>query len=188
MLSVWGNSVMCSICQVRELKLSPSDLLSICVTYRPPSSCIYFFDKFSDMMEKAILEDGEIVVLGDFNCDVMKYNEDSNTRILQSTMDGFLFSQLINVPTRVTVSTQTLIDHIYTTNPEKHILSGVFNTAVSDHYLIFTVYGEDKPTTASKKIIQWRDFKGEVQSRITIISKERVQIYLQIGAKIMKIG
>ena len=30
--------------------------------------------------------------------------------------------------------------------------------------------------------------KGEVQSRITIISKERVKISLQIGAKIMKIG
>ena len=32
------------------------------------------------------------------------------------------------------------------------------------------------------------DFKGEVQSRITIISKERVKIPPQIGAKIMKIG
>ena len=31
-------------------------------------------------------------------------------------------------------------------------------------------------------------FKGEVLSRITIISKERVQISLQIGAKMMKIG
>ena len=30
--------------------------------------------------------------------------------------------------------------------------------------------------------------KGEVQSRITIISKERVKISLQIGAKMMKIG
>ena len=33
-----------------------------------------------------------------------------------------------------------------------------------------------------------QDFKGEVQSRITIISKERVKISLQIGAKMMKIG
>ena len=30
--------------------------------------------------------------------------------------------------------------------------------------------------------------KGEVQSRITINSKERIKISLQIGAKIMKIG
>ena len=33
-----------------------------------------------------------------------------------------------------------------------------------------------------------RGFKGEVQSRITIISKERVKISLQIGANMMKIG
>ena len=32
------------------------------------------------------------------------------------------------------------------------------------------------------------NIKGEVQSRIIIISKERVKISLQIGAKIMKIG
>ena len=31
-------------------------------------------------------------------------------------------------------------------------------------------------------------FKGEVQSRITIYSKERIKISLQIGAKMMKIG
>ena len=31
-------------------------------------------------------------------------------------------------------------------------------------------------------------FKGEAQSRITIISKESIQISLQIGAKMMKIG
>ena len=33
-----------------------------------------------------------------------------------------------------------------------------------------------------------REFKGEVQSRITIISKESIKISLQIGAKLMKIG
>ena len=74
-------------------------------------------------------------------------------------MDGFLFSQLIDAPTRVTTTTQTLIDHIYSTNPEKHTESGVFNTSISDHYLIFTVYGEDRPFTP-KKVIQWRDFKN----------------------------
>ena len=34
----------------------------------------------------------------------------------------------------------------------------------------------------------FKHVKGEVQSRITIISKERVKISLQIGANMMKIG
>ena len=33
-----------------------------------------------------------------------------------------------------------------------------------------------------------KNIKGEVQSRITIISKESIKISLQIGAKMMKIG
>ena len=41
---------------------------------------------------------------------------------------------------------------------------------------------------ALKKLHFKSIFKGEVQSRITIISKERVKISLQIGAKMMKIG
>ena len=141
-----------------KLKLDCGNYVSICVTYRPPNCSVDFFDKFSNMMEEAILDVGEIVVLGDFNCDVMKSNEDCNTKLLQSAMDGFLFSQLIDLPTRVTVSTQTLIDHIYSTNPEKHSLSGVFTTTVSDHYLIFTIYDELRSTTPMKTI-QWRDFK-----------------------------
>ena len=48
----------------------------------------------------------------------------------------------------------------------------------------------------SKSINTWarrltstmRVVKGEVQSRITIISIERVKISLQMGAKMMKIG
>ena len=36
--------------------------------------------------------------------------------------------------------------------------------------------------------ISGRIVKGEVQSRITINSKERIKISLQIGAKMMKIG
>ena len=35
---------------------------------------------------------------------------------------------------------------------------------------------------------EFQKFKGEVQSRITIILKERVKISLQIGANMMKIG
>ena len=46
------------------------------------------------------------------------------------------------------------------------------------------------PCTKSMEVSESRmeRVKGEVRSRITIISKERVNISLQIGAKMMKIG
>ena len=49
-------------------------------------------------------------------------------------------------------------------------------------------YGESGPFWPLVYFHSFEALKGEVQSRITIISKERVKISLQIGAKIMKIG
>ena len=74
-------------------------------------------------------------------------------------MSGFLFDQLIDVQTRVTTTSQTIIDLIYSTDIENHSLNGVLKTSFSDHYMIFTVYG-DADITQKENIIEWRDFKG----------------------------
>ena len=55
-------------------------------------------------------------------------------------------------------------------------------------YTLFYSLVYKKKKKKKKKKISLYLFKGEVQSRITIILKERVKISLQIGAKIMKIG
>ena len=49
------------------------------------------------------------------------------------------------------------------------------------HYQTVIIHFEELPILSIR-------FKGEVQSRITIISKESIKISLQIGAKMMKIG
>ena len=45
--------------------------------------------------------------------------------------------QLITCPTRVTCNTSTLIDHILTNSSEKIFQSGVIDSRISDHRLIF---------------------------------------------------
>ena len=45
--------------------------------------------------------------------------------------------QLITCPTCVTCNTSTLIDHILTNSTEKIIQSGVIDSGISDHQLIF---------------------------------------------------
>ena len=54
-------------------------------------------------------------------------------------MDGSLLTQLIVSPTRVTMNSRTLIDHMYTTCGDNHVLSGVVKTHVSDHFLTFSI-------------------------------------------------
>jgi len=47
---------------------------------------------------------------------------------------------LINIPTRVTATSSTLIDHIYTNEKKKSKYSGVLvNSDLSDHYAVFTI-------------------------------------------------
>ena len=91
------------------------------------------------MLNKALDLDGEVLVMGDFNCDLLSGNLDSKTQMLVSIMDGTLLTQLIVSPTRVTMNSRTLIDHMYTTCGDNHVLSGVVKTHVSDHFLTFTI-------------------------------------------------
>ena len=44
---------------------------------------------------------------------------------------------MIGEPTRVTLTTSTLIDHVATNKPENVVASGIFNITLSDHYLVF---------------------------------------------------
>ena len=46
---------------------------------------------------------------------------------------------MINEPTRVTLTTSSLIDHVVTNTPEKISHSGVVHTGISDHSLIYAI-------------------------------------------------
>ena len=122
-----------------SVKMRDIKPLLICVLYRPPNSSDNFFDILSTMLNKALDLDGEVLVMGDFNCDLLSGNLDSKTQTLVSIMDGSLLTQLIVSPTRVTMNSRTLIDHMYTTCGDNHVLSGVVKTHVSDHFLTFTI-------------------------------------------------
>ena len=109
--------------------------------YRPPDSTV---DKFRDL-ENVIsyLEtlQKEIIFLGDANCNLLEGNSCGSgpAKHMRSFYDSFGFKLLINEPTRVTLDTKTLIDHIATTDPKNIVNSGVIRPGVSDHYAVFCV-------------------------------------------------
>ena len=51
----------------------------------------------------------------------------------------FSFKQLIEEPTRVTLITATVIDHVATTCPKNIIKSGVLRVSLSDHYTVYCI-------------------------------------------------
>jgi hypothetical protein len=63
-------------------------------------------------------------------------------------------------PTRVTSSTATLIDHIYTNHKDHCISSGLIEYSVSDHDLIYTIKEIGVKRQAGEHKIKYRDFSN----------------------------
>ena len=102
--------------------------------YRPPSaSLINFSEILNGMIADSVNKN--VVLVGDFNIDLVE--EESSTDF-SNMMYSHNMYPLINVPTRVTDSSATCIDHIWY-NGYNVSHSGCFVTDISDHYLIFCV-------------------------------------------------
>ena len=126
--------------------------------YRPPSSDIDIFNDFELFLFKCDIEDKELILLGDLNCDFSKVPQDFCTRKLQTLCSLYQLTQIINEPTRVTETTSSLIDVILTNTPENISTSGVLHIGVSDHSLVYTIR-KFKLSTFRPTVKEVRDFK-----------------------------
>ena len=109
--------------------------------YRPPNSPIGIFSPFESLIGKLDSENVEFFVLGDMNCDMITTRYDNDTSKLRSIADVYGLEQLISEPTRITPTSSTLIDLIYTNCSDKIACSGVCHIGISDHSMVY-VYGK----------------------------------------------
>ena len=63
----------------------------------------------------------------------------TKSKTLNNLCTSLNMKQLITLPTRVTETSKTLIDVIFTLNPAITVDSGVVETHISDQYLVFAV-------------------------------------------------
>ena len=97
-----------------------------------------------------------ICVVGDFNINLLTDSLDSRSLIETMTLEGFI--QSVTLPTRITESTKTLIDHVFSRSRRK-VHTDVIATGLSDHEMTFTIF-EDK-VKKNKVTITKRWFKEE---------------------------
>ena len=115
-----------------EVKNNKQKPFLLCYCYRPPSATTEWIEKFEETIERANLEAKEIIVTGDFNFNLLCGT--SSSRQWLRTTESFNMSQLVNRPTRVTATSETLIDHVYTNSPENILDVSVPVLGLSDHY------------------------------------------------------
>ena len=111
-------------------------------TYRPPN------------LSKSVWESGRfsnIILVGDLNCDLL--NPDSGAKDGRAHIDlaeVYLFSNLIKKPARITEKSTSLIDVIFTSKPRSFLSSGVYDTEISDHSLVYAVMRSHCPRACMK--------------------------------------
>jgi len=97
-------------------------------------SCCVRVSSGDNVMYIAVHDNNMVYVLGDFNIDALR--SDSNSHQFLNLMKSHFLRPLINVPTRVTDNSCSLIDNIWT-NDLTNSLSGVITLDVTDHFPIF---------------------------------------------------
>ena len=141
------NSFLELLCvEIKSVRAAP---FLVMAWYRPPNATVDSFDHLEECLQFLDREDKGISLLGDTNCDILqKYPKGGHTNTndlpahslrLLEIYNLFGFHQLIESPSRETLTTTTLIDHIATTNKSNIVTSGVHETCMSDHYLVYCV-------------------------------------------------
>ena len=152
--------------EVKPVRAKPFFVVS---WYRPPPDLTETFDKFEEVLKCLESEGKEIILLGDTNCDVTSIYSpqiDSNQSLPNSTKrildlyNSFGLKQLISEPTRETIDTSSIIDHIAVSNHFNVVESGVLKTSISDHYLVCVCRKFRGSLSAKHKVITSRQMKN----------------------------
>ena len=92
---------------------------------------------FETLVGKVDAENVEYWLLGDLNCNLGAPILDHKSKTLSFIAELYNLGQLIEEPTRITESTSTMIDLVFTNTPDNVACSGVSHVGISDHSLIY---------------------------------------------------
>lgn len=107
--------------------------ITILSVYRSHSFTIDFFNnEFKTLL--STLNQSNIVIMGDLNIDILKEDDNDITEYL-NCLSLYGFQSFINYPTRVNNISSTCIDHLFVRSSLSNIVSGIYMSDISDHYL-----------------------------------------------------
>ena len=124
--------------------------------YRPPNSNTGYFELIIESIDRAYNTNiVDIIILGDFNCNMSVNNKNKMTELLQE----FNLKQLITEPTHFTENSSSLIDLILVRNNSNILSSGVIDPFIPDqtryHCPIIVLVKFLRPSTKTFKRRIW---------------------------------
>ena len=127
-------------------------IVSCC--YKPPGgNWKNHCDQLQKILTNATKENKLCFVTGDFNLNCLEFHQSSEIRQFFNNMLEKGAIPLINRPTRVTTSSATLIDNIFTNCVfDTSLKNGMIKTSITDHFAIFAAIKLSNEKTKNQKI------------------------------------
>lgn len=108
----------------------------VCVIYRPPNGNKTPFFEFTDELLNYLTNTGsKFLIMGDLNINML--GNDTNARELKRTLYAYGCENFINLATRITADSATLLDVAITNAPGTSSYAGLLSVDISDHLPIF---------------------------------------------------
>ena len=133
-----------------------------CIYKHPKQGIKDFTDNYiSPLLEKISHEKKDILIMGDFNINLLNYNHENQTTNFLDTMYSYSLLPFITSPTRITSTSKTTIDNIFYNKPIENILAGNISSLISDHliqFIIEPIVSHKQPTIEQKFQRSYKNF------------------------------
>ena len=152
--------------RIRNTKCTGKTIILV-NTYRSPSRKP---TKFVEILDNTLCRlqryhNKQILLVGDYNIDLMKFETDAIGQSLIETTESKGFVQVISKPTRITDYSMTLIDHVYSNMINKIVSTSVITTDMSDHLATHIVVSLDCNSSTFNATLNQEQIDG-AESRI----------------------
>ena len=139
-----------------------TDVNIVGIVYRRPNSNIRSFLDYLDLIVQKIKNMKlRCNIMGDFNLDLLKYENNNYVKEYISIMLSCGFFSLINRPTRVHGNSATLIDHLWSNDFEIVHNGGILVSDTSDHFTLFSYIQPQNSNHDDVKVINYRLYDQE---------------------------
>ena len=117
-----------------------SNILVGCIYRHPVMDLNEFNDYYlNELLNKLSSENKSVILLGDFNVNLMKYDNHPSANEFLDSLPSHMFLPHIIQPTRIRDSSKTLIDNIFSNILIENTISGNLTATISDHLPQFVI-------------------------------------------------
>ena len=155
-----------------ELDRNPSKNVIVCCIYRPPDSNMStFLLEIQHLISKLLSERKIVFIGGDFNIDLIQYNSDPVVTQFVDVLLSYNLYPTISRPTRVSKTSSTLLDCIFTNSIEPASSAIIIENTISDHYPILL---STELTDVEKSNVPTVNYNRKITSEMATLFNEKL--------------